>query len=338
MSVKQTFKGMVAAASLAALPMTFATAADIEISLAHVDSQEWTTSKKGAASQVFKNLVEAESGGRIQVNLYPAGQLGGETDLVQSVQDGTLSMAMVSGAFSKVCAEAAVLDIPYMFPNAPVAWKVLDGQFGQELAEHCRTKTGLRTLAYAETGFRNFTNSRRPIAEPKDLDGLKIRVMTVPLYVEMVKALGGQPTPIAWPEVPTALGTGVVDGQENPVSVIYANKFYELQKYLSLDRHVYGADFILMGDDLYQGLSEEDQAIVSRAAIIAGTVGRAVQQFNSAEGVSKLVEKGMTVTTPNARQMQAFRDTAQPAVIKWLSTQVDASWITKLQAAAKAAQ
>ena len=328
---KSTLLGAVSlAAASFAVP---AQAADITLNFAHVDPAEWTTSKKGAATQVFKNIVEAESGGRIEVQLFPAGSLGGETDLLQNTQDGTLAMSMISGPFSKVCPEASVLDIPYMFPNANVAWKVLDGDFGKQLAEHCLEKTGLRTLAYGETGFRNFTNSKRAIAEPKDMEGLKIRVMTVPLFVEMVKALGGDPTLIPWSEVPTALTTGTVDGQENPISVIYANKFYEMQKYLTLDRHVYGTDFILINESVYQGLTEGDQALLRRAAGIASNVGRAVQQFNSAEGVAKLAAEGMEVTTPTAEQLKAFRDVAQPAVINWLSGEIGSEWIEKLQSA-----
>ncbi|NVK41126.1 MAG: DctP family TRAP transporter solute-binding subunit [Oceanospirillaceae bacterium] len=313
-------------------------AADLELTLGHVDPQEWTTSKKGAAAKVFKDLVEGQSGGRIAVNVYPAGQLGGETDLLQSAQDGTLSMAMVSGPFSQLCPEAAVLDIPYLFPSAPVAWEVLDGQFGKDLSQHCLEKTGLRTLAYGETGFRNFTNSKRAVAEPKDLEGLKIRVMTTPLYVEMVKSLGGEPTPISWPEVPSALATGVVDGQENPISVIYGNKFYEMQKYLTLDGHVYGTDFLVINEDLYQGLSDDDKRLIDNAAKTAGLVGRAIQQVNSAEGLSKLAEAGMEVTTPSPEQLAKFQSTAQPAVIEWLKGQLDPAWISKAQDAVKAAQ
>ncbi|HBU99663.1 DctP family TRAP transporter solute-binding subunit [Thalassospira lucentensis] len=333
--MKMISKGaLFGAVSMAAASFGFsAHAADVTLNFAHVDPAEWTTSKKGAASQVFKNIVEAESGGRIEVALFPAGSLGGETDLLQNTQDGTLAMSMVSGPFSKVCPEAAVLDVPYIFPNANVAWSVLDGDFGKELAAHCLEKTGLRTLAYGETGFRNFTNSKRAVAQPSDMEGLKIRVMTVPLFVEMVKALGGEPTPIPWPEVPTALTTGTVDGQENPISVIYANKFYEMQKYLTLDRHVYGTDFIVVNEAIYQDLSEADQALLRRAAGVASNVGRAIQQFNSAEGVAKLAEEGMEVTTPTAEQLKAFRDAAQPAVIEWLSGQIDAQWIEKLQAA-----
>jgi len=329
---------MLAAGCTLAAAATVALAAETTIKFAHVDPAEWQTSKKGAAGQVFKNIVEGESGGRIAVELFPAGALGGETDLVQSAQDGTIQMTMVSGAFSKVCPEAAVLDIPYVFSSAPVAWSVLDGGFGAELAEHCLAATGLRTLAYGETGFRNFTNSKRPIAHPDDVRGLKLRVMTVPLFVEMVKALGGEPTPIAWPEVPTALSTGVVDGQENPVSVIYGNKFWQFQKYLTLDQHVYGADFVLVNDAFYQGLPEQDQALLHRASVVAGSVGRAIQQFNSAEGVQMLAENGMEITKPTSEALAAFRERSQPPVVAWLETQIDKSWIGKLQSAVAEAE
>lgn len=324
-------------ASAMAVAATVPAFAETTITLGHVDPVEWTTSKKGAAAKVFKELVEAESAGRIKVNVYPSGQLGGETDLVQSAQEGTLTMAMVSGPFARVCPEAGVLEIPYLFPSAPVAWSVLDGDFGKQLSEHCLAKTGLRTLAYGETGFRNFTNSKRAVSEPKDLAGLKIRVMTQPLYVEMVKAMGGEPTPIAWPEVPAALTTGVVDGQENPVSVIYANKFYEMQKYMTLDGHVYGADFFLINDAIFSKLPAEDQQIVKRAAQVAAIAGRAIQQINSAEGLTALAAKGMTITTPTAEQLDKFRAVAQPAVISWLEKEVDPTWITKVQSAVDAA-
>lgn len=311
-----------------ALSLAYAgSAAALDITIGHVDSQDWTISKKGAATQVFKNIVEAESGGKIKVNVYPSGQLGGETELLQSTQEGMLTMAMVSGAYSKLCKEANVLEIPYLFPSSPVAWEVLDGEFGQALSEHCLKKTGLRNLAYGETGFRHFTNSKREISTPEDLQGLKIRVMTTPLYVEMLKSLKAEPTPIAFPEVPAALTTGVIDGQENPVSVISANKFYELQKYITLDGHVYSTDFLLMNDDFYTSLSAEDRAIIDRAAKVAGTVGRAIQQVNSAEGLETLAKKGMKITSLTPEQQKQFRDQTQPAVIKWLEGTVDAKWI-----------
>lgn len=328
-----------AQAAVAAVALTAVTAASAQtLRFAHVDPAEWTSSKKGAASLVFKNLVEAETD--LTVELYPAGSLGGETELIEGAQDGSISIAMVSGAYANFCPAASVTDIPYTFPNAPLAWEVMDGEFGSALAEHCLEETGLRTLAYGETGFRNFTNSVRPIAEPADMTGLKFRVQTIPLYLEMVRGLGAEPQGIAWGEVPTALATGVVDGQENPISVIYANNFFEFQDYLTLDRHVYGVDHILINDELFQSLSAEEQAAVQRAAIVAGTTGRAIQQFGSADGIAKLASEGMTITQPSAAQMEKFRAAAQPAVQSYLREQLgnDADWIDRLAEAVDAAQ
>jgi len=307
------------------------------IKLAHVDPAEWQSSKKGAAATIFKNIVEGESD--MKVELFPAKALGNENELVQQAQEGTLQMALISGAMAKVCKAADVLNIPYTFATAPIAWDVMDGPFGKELAEFCLEKSGLRTLAYGETGYRNFTNGKREIKTPADMKGLKFRVQPIPLYVEMVKGLGGEPAPIAWSELPNALATGVVDGQENPVGVIYNNKLHKLQKYMTLDGHVYAVDFIVINDEFFQSLSGKDQAILKKAARTAGLMGRAIQQFNTAEGVTKVVAEGMQVYSPSAADMKMFKDAAQPAVVKWLRGELgkDAKWIDKLDKAVKTA-
>ena len=308
------------------------------IKFAHVDPAEWQTSKKGAAATIFKAVVEGESD--MKVELFPAKALGDENSLVQQAQEGTTQMVMVSGAMAKVCKVADVLNIPYTFPSAPVAWDVLDGPFGKELAEYCLKKSGLRTLAYGETGFRNFTNNKREIRTPADMKGLKFRVQPIPLYIEMVKGLGGEPTPIAWSELPNALATGVVDGQENPVGVIYNNNLHKLQKYMTLDGHVYGADFILINDEFFQSLTKKEQALLRKAARMAGLMGRAIQEFNTAEGVTKVAAEGMQVYSPTAAELKQFKDAAQPTVVKWLRGELgsEAGWIDKLDTAVKEAQ
>lgn len=317
------------ALGLAAAPA----AAQTVIKFAHVDPADWTSSKKGAAAKVFKDIVEAESGGKIKVEVYPAGQIGGEAELVAQAQANAIQVTMVSGVFGNFCKEAAVLDTPFLFPSAAVAWRTLDGPFGEKLAKHCLEKTGLRTLAFGETGFRNFTNSVREVKSPADMKGLKLRVQQLPLYVEMVKGLGGVPTPVAWPETPGALRTKVVDGQENPVSVILGNKFYEFQTFLTLDEHVYGTDFLLVNERFYQGLDGEGRALLTRAAIVAANAGRAIQQINSAAGVAELASKGMKVYKPTAAEREQFRAAAQPPVLAWLKGQVEPGWIEAVQAA-----
>ncbi|PLX38249.1 MAG: C4-dicarboxylate ABC transporter substrate-binding protein [Hyphomicrobiales bacterium] len=325
-------------AAAAALTFGLATAASAQtIRVAHVDPDEWTASKKGAAAHVFKNIVEGETD--LTVEIFPAGALGNETELVGQAQEGITQVVLVSGAMSKVCPAASVLDIPYTFSSATVAWDVLDGEFGSALAAHCLEKTGLRTLAFGETGFRNFTNNTREIRSPADMAGLKFRVQPIPLYVEMVKGLGGEPTPIAWTELPNALSTGVVDGQENPVGVIYNNGLHKLQKFMTLDGHVYAADFILISDEFFQSLSPAEQQVVQKAARVAGTMGRAIQQWGTAEGVNKVQAEGMQVYSPTADEIKAFADKAQPAVVEYLRGELgdDAVWIDRLGEAVAAA-
>ncbi|WP_417686727.1 DctP family TRAP transporter solute-binding subunit [Roseibium sp.] len=318
----------------ALLSVGLATAAHAQtIRVAHVDPDEWTASKKGAAAHIFKNIVEGETD--LTVELFPAGALGNEDELIAQAQDNVTQVVLVSGAMSKVCSAASVLDIPYTFSSATIAWDVLDGEFGSALSAHCLEQTGLRTLAYGETGFRNFTNNTREIRKPEDMEGLKFRVQPIPLYLELVNGLGGEPTPIAWTELPNALSTGVVDGQENPVGVIYNNGLHKLQKYMTLDGHVYAADFILISDEFFQSLSPAEQAVVQRAARIAGNMGRSIQQWSTAEGVNKVQEEGMQVYSPTAEEISAFAAKAQPAVIEYLRGELgdDAEWIDRLQAA-----
>lgn len=333
MKKQVVFLAILFALTVCFVPAPAPAAEKVVIKLAHVDPVDIYISKKGAATRAFKEIVEAESLGAIQVDLFPAGQLGGERELIEATKLGTIPMSMVSGAIAGYFKPAMVLDIPYLFPSAPVAWNVLDGEFGRELANEVLKMVGTRVLAYGETGFRNFTNSKRVIKSPADMKGLKLRVMETPLYMTLIKSLGANPTPIAWPETYTALQQKVVDGQENPVSVIIQAKFAEVQKYLTLDGHTYGADFIIINEKFYQGLSKENQNILKRAAIVAGTCGRGIQQLNSAVGISELKKLGMEIYAPTAAERKAFAQATQGPVIDWMKTQVDQNWIKKVQAA-----
>jgi len=313
-------------------------AAPIEIKFAHVNPVDVFASGKGAAGPVLKNIIEAETSGGVEVKVFPASQLGGERELIEGTKIGTIQMCMVSAAISGFYKEAQVLDIPYLFSNAPIAWKVMDGWFGKEMAEDCLKKTGMRVLAYGETGFRNFTNSSRPVKSPADMKGLKIRVMESPVYVNMVRALGAAPTPIAWPETYTALQQKVVDGQENPIATIVFAKLYEVQKYITLDGHSYGVDFLLINEKFYQSLPKETQQIVKSAAFNAGLCGKGLQQLNSAIGLAQLKEKGMEVYSPNPKERAMFRDAAQKPVIDYIEKQIGKTWIDKLMRAVKEAE
>jgi tripartite ATP-independent transporter DctP family solute receptor len=231
-----------------------------------------------------------------------------------------------------------VLDIPYLFANGPVAWKVMDGPFGDAMAADILQKTGMRVLAFGETGFRNFTNSKLPIKSPADMKGLKIRVMETPVYVNMVKALGAAPTPIAWSEVYTALQQKVVDGQENPVATIVQAKLNEVQKYLTLDGHSYGVDFFLINDKFYKSLPQETQQIIKTSTVTAALIGRGIQTLVSATGVSDLQAKGMEVYAPTAAERAQFKAASQKPVMDYVESQIGRTWIDRLLKAVKDAE
>jgi TRAP-type transport system periplasmic protein len=312
-----------------------ASAAQFQIRLGHADPPDVYTSRKAASSSVFKQMVETESGGAIEVNLFPAGQLGGEAALAEATKQGTVQVAMLSGPFSNFCKEVQVLDIPYLFSSYNVAWKVLDGPFGKDLAQECLKKAGMRILTYGQVGFRNFTNSLRPIKAVADLKGMKVRVMESPVYMSLIRALGGAPVPVPWTETYTALQQKVVDAQENPVSSIRFAKLYEVQKYLTLDGHTYGVSFMLMNEKFFQGLPKEYQTIVKNAAMTASVVENGVDTLDSSLGVQFLREKGMEVYVPTPAQKAALKAAAQPAIIEYLEKQVGRPWIDKVLNAVK---
>jgi tripartite ATP-independent transporter DctP family solute receptor len=313
-------------------------AAPIELKLGHVDPADVCISKKGAAGAAFKGLVEGATSGNVAVKVFPASQLGNERELIEGTKIGTIQMSFVSGAMAGFYKKAMVLDIPYLFSSGPVAWKVLDGQFGQDMAADILKETGMRVLAFGETGFRNFTNSKLQIKSPADMKGLKIRVMETPVYVNMVKALGAAPTPIAWSETYTALQQKVVDGEENPVATIMQAKLYEVQKYMILDGHSYGVDFFLINEKFYQSLPKETQQIVKSAAVSAALVGRGIQTLNSATGISEVQTKGMQVYSPTAAERAQFKAATQKPVMDYVASQVGTEWIDKLMKAVKKAE
>lgn len=316
----------------------FAQAASIEIKLAHQDSPDIYSSRRAAGSAVFKQLVETETGGAVEVKVFPAGQLGGERELTEAVKLGTLQMAYTSAALSNFFKEAQVFDIPYLFPSYSVAWRVLDGWFGKELAEECLKKIGVRVLALGQIGFRNFTNSVRPIKTPADLKGLKFRVMESPVYISLVKSLGAAPTPIPWPETYTALQQRVADGQENPVTSIKFAKLYEVQKYLTLDGHTYTVCFMLINEKFFQSLPKDTQEIIKSVAITSQGVAKGIDTLDSTVGIQFLKDKGMEVYSPTAKEKAMFREMAQKPVIEYLEKQIGRTWIDKAMRAVKEAE
>lgn len=304
-----------------------------ELKLAHADSTDPTVSRKQAQALAFASLVNSRSGGRLVVKVYGAGSLGAEREYVEGIRAGTVEAGIASGVIANFFPTAAVTDIPFLFPTSQVAWEVMDGPFGDKLRALFLKETGIRALAFAEVGFRHFTNNVRPIKSPADLKGLKIRVQETPVYVNMLKAVGASPTPVAWTETYTALQTGVVDGQENPVGSILSGKIYEVQKYVTLDGHVYGVDWFIINEKFFKSLPADLQYIVLDSAQASSTVGRGVLTYINAAGIQTLVDNKLQIYAPSDDEMDQFKKAMQPAVIDWLKTKMDPSLITEVQKA-----
>ena len=186
-------------------------------------------------------------------------------------------------------------------------------------------KTGLRCLDINDNGYRNFTNNVRPVHTPADLKGLKIRTMENPAHMKMVNAMGAIATPIAWAETYTALQLGTVDGQENPVSLIVAKRFYEVQKNCTLDGHIFSIDFTWINEKFYQSLPADLRQVVQDGAEMSGLVHRGMKILTNALGVDVLKKKGMAVYTPTDEERQMFKEASQKPVIEWIKTKIDPS-------------
>ncbi len=266
------------------------------------------------AAVKFKELVEKRSNGRIKIQIYPNAQLGDERTLLEGLQMGSVDFAVItSGPISNFAPKFAVVDMPFLFKDAKTAYRVLDGPIGKDLLKELE-KANLKGLAFAERGFRNLTNNKRPIHKPFDVKGLKIRVMQNPVYVDTFRALGANAVPMAWGDCLTALQQGTIDGQENPVNVIYAFKIYETQKYLAMTRHTYAPAVIMMGLNLWKQFSPSDQKLLLKCAQEAAEYERAWDNGQEAKQLDFIKAHGMTVTYPD---LKAFRTAVKPVYDKY---------------------
>jgi TRAP-type transport system periplasmic protein len=249
--------------------------------------------------------MNEKSKGRFQAKVYPGGQLGNLRSMTEAVQMGTLEMATQSaGGLASFYAPMGVLELPFTYKSSQHVYKVVDGPIGQELGEQFTQKTGIRIIAYFYCMHRQVTNNVRPVKIPADLKGLKIRVPETPTVKMAIEAAGGNPVPMVMGEVYTALQQKTIDGQENPLDVIWASKLYEVQKYLSLTGHVFSPVLIMINDKLYQGMPADLQKILRDAATSASTWLRESNEKSLVDILQKLQEKGMQV---NDVEQEPFR-------------------------------
>lgn len=300
-------KSVLAAATLAVVAIAPA-AAQTTYKMAYALSAQ---SHYGAAGEAFAKTLEQESGGKYKVQQFGNSALGGEREVIEGLQLGTVDIAVLStGATMNFVPAAGVFDVPFLMRDLQHARHVLDGEVGQDMLKEF-AKRGLIALAWGEQGFRHLTNNVRPVKTPEDAKGLKIRTTENPLHILAFREVGILPTPMAWPEVATALQQGTIDGQENPLSVIASAKLSQMQKYLSLTGHVYAPAVIVVSPMVYEGLSDADKAAMQKAAVAAAQAMRDFVDQSEATAVEQLRAEGMQVETEVDRE--AFAKAVEPA-------------------------
>ncbi|PZP93058.1 MAG: ABC transporter substrate-binding protein [Variovorax paradoxus] len=265
-------------------------------------------SNQGRAAKVFAQAVEKASGGKMRVRAIGAAALGPDTQMQQALVGGAQEMMVGSTAtLVGITKEMALWDTPFLFNNTREADAVLDGPIGQKVMDQLQAK-GLVGLAYWENGFRNLTNSTRPVAKLEDLSGIKLRVMQNNVYLDSFKQLGANAVPLPFSELFSALETKTVDGQENPYNTILSSKFYEVQKYLSVTNHVYSPWIMLVSKKWWDQLSKDEQKVLRDAAIASRDAERIDTRSEGARALSDLKAKGMQINELPASEAARMRD------------------------------
>lgn len=300
-----------------ALSAAGALAADIkprQIKFAFVNNAEHS---QGIGAKRFAELVAQKSGGKINVQLYPAGVLGGDLQVISSLQGGTVEMTAVSAGLLVGRDKAfGIFDFPFLFANAKEADAVVDGPFGQRMNERVLSQ-GLVNLSWWDIGFRSIANSKRPIVKAEDVKGLKIRVIQSPIYVDFFRALGANPVAMPFSELYTAMETRAVDALENPISNVEVNKFYEVSKYLSITNHMYNPMLILFSRKLWDQYSPDERALLAAAAEEAKLYQRKVSREQDAQSLATVKKAGLQVNEVAPAELARMRQMAQPVIDKY---------------------
>jgi TRAP-type transport system periplasmic protein len=299
--------------------------AQTTIKIGYANTKE---SHLGVGASTFCEEVQTRTAGRYVCQHFPSSALGGEREMAEGLQIGTIDAAnLTTGPLGNFVPEIRILDLPFLFRDYEHARKTLDGAIGQELLGKFSSK-GLNALAWTENGFRHMTNSKRAITKPADASGLKMRTMENKVHIEGYRAFGIQPTPMAFPEVFGALQQGTVDGQENPIPVILASKFAQVQKHLSLTSHVYSPAVLMVSQRMWVKVAEADRAIFIDASRKAAAAQRKKVNDDESNGVAQLEQAGMAVV--RRVDGQAFRDAMKP-VYASLEKELGADNIKRIQ-------
>lgn len=275
-------------------------------------------SQQGVGVLKFGEELERLSEGRLSIEPHYNNALGAEREVVEGMGFGIIDAGITStGPMGGFVDQFMLFDLPYIFENHDHAYAFLDSEHGEELARLAEEQMNVKFLAWMENGFRHNTNSVRALNTPEDLQGINHRTQESRVQVDTWEALGANATPMAWTEVYTALQQGVMDSQENPLPTIYDVNFYEVQDYLNMTQHVYSPAPLMMGLDLFNSFSEEDQSIILEAAQLALPFQREASQELEQRYLVQLEELGMTVTQPD---LEPFREAVRPVIEQWSPT------------------
>lgn len=298
----------------------------IEITAAHVVSTDATQQDM---YEKFKELVEDKSDGRITVEIYPDGQLGGEREMVESTQAGDIQISSPSvGVLENFSDALEVYDFPFIFEDRESVYDVMDGDIGKELLDDLE-ESGLKGLGYSENGWRHLTNNQGEIVKPEDVEGLKLRTMEVPMHMKFWEDLGANPTPLEFTEVFTGLQQGVVDGQENPLQLTYTSKFHEPAPYITLTGHIFDPEIVIANQDFMDGLSEADQDIINDSLDEAIGYLRELNADLDDELKEKLEEDGAEIRELSDEEHEAWVEATLPFYEKY-ADEVDKEQLKKV--------
>jgi tripartite ATP-independent transporter DctP family solute receptor len=308
-------KSLLAVAALAAAGM--ASAQDIKERTIKFGLNGPEGHPAAAGMRKFAELVQAKSGGKMKVNLFFGATLGSDQAITTSIQGGTVEMSVMnSGILASLAKELAIFDFPFLFANEKESDAIVDGAVGKRMHKLLEDK-GVIGLAYWELGYRHITNSKRGLNKVEDIDGLKLRVIPNPINVDWVKALGANPTPMPFPEVYGGLESKAIDGQENPVAVIAANKFWEVQKYIALTNHQYNPQSVIFSKKVWDTYSAAEKKIISDAAEEATKFQREQSRAAVAANLDLLKKNGMTVTQFASAEVTKLREKMAPVIAKY---------------------
>ena len=308
-------KGLAAVTCVAALASSAAFAQEMTLKLGHLANEQnaWHL-----AAVKFGEELSTLTDGRIAVEVFPNESLGKEIDLINGMQLGTVDMTITGESLQNWAPMAALLAVPYAYKSLDHMDEVASGDIGEQIKQQIIEKAQVRPIAFFARGPRNLT-SQRPITSPADLDGMKMRVPNVPLFVDVWSALGASPTPMAFSEVFTSLQNGVIDGQENPLALIRSANFNEVQGYVNQTEHVRSWIYLTIAESTWAKLSEDDQNAVMQAAATAQEYERGLLLESLAEDRGYLESKGMTFVEVDGA---AFQAAAKDAVLANVSEEI----------------